>query len=88
MKAKIWSSLSSSRRVFSGVPQVSVLGPFFFIGYINFVVSSLSCKFKIFADDIKLYLTFDSMSPTSDDFSILQTKNDQLVKSSAAWGTW
>ena len=86
MKVKIRSSLSSSRRVFSGVPQGSVLGPLLFIVYINFVVSSLSCKFKIFADDIKLYLAFDSMSPTSDDFTILQTNIDQLVKSSAAWG--
>ena len=86
MKVKVRNSLSSPRQVFSGVPQGSVLGPLLFIVYINFVVSSLSCKFKIFADDIKLYLAFDSLSPTHEDFSVLQADVDQLVRTSAAWG--
>ena len=60
-----------------------MLGPLLFIVYINFVVPSLSCKFKIFTDDIKLHLAFDSLSPTSD---VLQTNIDQLVKSSVGWG--
>ena len=46
----------------------------------------LSCKSKIFADDIKLYLAFDSHSPTSEDFSALQGDVNQLVKISAALG--
>ena len=86
MKVKIRSSLSSPRRVFSGLPQGSVPSPLLSIVYISFSVSSVSCKFKIFTDDIKLYLAFDSLPLTSDDFAILHTNTDQLVKSSGAWG--
>ena len=46
MKVKIQSSLSSPRYVFSSVPQGSGLDHLLFIVYINFVVSSLSCKCK------------------------------------------
>ena len=44
MKVKGRNSLSSHRQVFSGVPQEFVLRPLNFIVYINFAVSSLSCK--------------------------------------------
>ena len=40
----------------------------------------------MFADDIKLYIAFDSLSPTSEDFSVLQADFNRLVKTSAACG--
>ena len=47
---------SGSRPVGSGVPQGSVLGPILFLIYVNFIASGITCSFKIFADDLKLYL--------------------------------
>jgi hypothetical protein len=48
--------MSSAVDVSSGVPQGSVLGPLLFLIYINDVEDSLSfCKFKLFADDCKLF---------------------------------
>ena len=47
---------SSQHPVSSGVPQGSVLGPILFLVYINHITHSLTCSYKIFADDLKLYL--------------------------------
>ena len=84
MKVKVRNSVSSPRQIFSGVSQGFVLSCLIFKVYIIFVVYYLSCTFKTFADDIKLYLAFDSLCPTSENFSVLQADVDQLVKTSAA----
>lgn len=39
----------------SGVPQGSVLGPLFFLLYINDIVTNLSVKIRLYADDCVLY---------------------------------
>ena len=46
--AKNWSSISA------GVPHGSVLGPLFFLAYINDLVENISSDAKLFADDILL----------------------------------
>jgi len=48
--------------VTSGVPQDSVLGPTLFLSFINDVSNifkELDVKLNLFADDIKLYSTYD-----------------------------
>ena len=56
-------SNSDSHDVTSGVAQGSVIGPLLFIIFINFVCSTIGCKFKMFADDLKLYITLRINSP-------------------------
>ena len=51
---------SSYLDICCGVPQGSILGPLFFIVYINDIKSSLnSCKYLLYADDTVLYMTGD-----------------------------
>ena len=85
MRVKVSSSVSSPTRVASGVPQGSVMAPILFLIYINHAVANLTCQFKIFADDIKLYLGFSSGDILHAQV-ILQKNIDLLVKTSQSWG--
>ena len=51
----IGDSLSDTRRVTSGVPQGSVLGPILFTLYVNVLRSLVKSRMVMFADDSKLY---------------------------------
>ena len=85
MKVRVAGACSYTVPVTSGVPQGSVLGPVLFIIFINHVVSSLRCKFKIFADDIKLYLGFERGN-IADGVHQCQDDIDKLVRTSESWG--
>ena len=51
---------SSWKKVISGIPQGSVLGPVLFIIYVNDMPDSLNSFCKIFADDTKLYTAVEN----------------------------
>ena len=84
MQVRCSNHLSSPQPVRSGVPQGSVLGPVLFLLYINHVVSDIKCNFKIFADDVKLYLSFP-VGSSGEGIAALQSNIDTLVSTSASW---
>jgi len=67
----------------SGVPQGSVLGPLLFLLYVNDVVNIFdrSCKCKLYADDLKLYLVIQ----TAEDCVLMQRKLDEIRLWSNQW---
>ena len=56
MKEVVSGEESSPIGVTSGVLQGSVLGPVLFLIYINCIVKNFTCKYNIFADDLKMNL--------------------------------
>ena len=88
MNVALGGSKSSPKTVLSGVPQGSVLGPLLFIIFINYLVSSLTCEFMIFADDLKLYLNWPKSWSQSPAIGLehLQRNIDILAKTAASWG--
>jgi hypothetical protein len=52
---KVGEAISNQLTVTSGVPQGSVLGPLLFIIFINDIITDLTCKLRLFADDCIVY---------------------------------
>ena len=52
--------------VLSGVPQGTVLGPSLFLLFVNDLLSSVSSRVKLFADDSVLYRHIDSIESSAD----------------------
>ena len=72
---------SSYSNVISGVPQGTVLGPIFFLCFINDLPDPLSSNIRLFADDAFLYRQIHSIA----DHKILQHDLDLLSKWSSDW---
>lgn len=79
---KINSSYSSMKPVISGVPQGSVLGPLFFLLYINDLPEQLNSSCRLFADDLKIYRV---LHEPAIDFHILRNDLLKLENWSKAW---
>lgn len=62
-KSSQWAQISA------GVPQGSVLGPLFFLVYINDIVENVNCDVKIFADDTSLFSVVKDENKTADDLN-------------------
>ncbi len=77
----VFSNCSRPRKVCSGVPQGSVLGPILFVMYINDLPDGLHSNCYMFADDTKLFR--EVTSPT--DCQLLQNDIGLIDKWSKAW---
>lgn len=68
--------LSEPTEVTSGVPQGSHLGPLLFNIYINDLVDQLCCPCLLYADDLKIFLTINSIN----DAMLLQKDLDTVAQ--------
>ena len=73
--------MSNWSKVTSGVPQDSVLGPIFFVIFVNDLPSVFKNKCKLYADDCKIMATVDSIEERNE----LQDDINSAVKWSEAW---
>ncbi len=79
---------SRIKRVMSGVPQGTVAGPILFLVYVNHLPTHILNNCKIFADDLKIYLSFSSSSPMSLAIgtSSCQRDVDTICSVAGSWG--
>ena len=80
-KVFVGSSMSSPRVIKTGVPLGTVLGPLFFLVYINDIVEKLLSIVRLFADDTSLSCSSASMCDIEDilnhDLLVLSTWRKQ-----------
>ena len=61
--------VSTWGNVTAGVPQGSILGPLFFLIYLNDLTRNLTCSVKLFADDTLLFTVVQDPNATANDLN-------------------
>ena len=56
---------SNWTKIKAGVPQGSILGPLFFLIYINYLLFELRCSAKLFVDDTSLFSVVENVNETT-----------------------
>ena len=71
----------------SRVPQGSVLGPILFLIFVNHIASNLTCQYKIFADDLKIYMKICHNSAVDylNDSQLCQADISMLQCAASSW---
>lgn len=72
---------SSAASVQSGIPQGSVLGPLFFLVFINDILHDIPVNIKLFADDCIIYQEIKS----SNDHALLQVALSKIESWCSTW---
>ena len=61
--------LSTWKNISAGVPQDSILGPFLFLIYINYLTEGLTTNVKLFADDTSLFSVVHDTQTSANDLN-------------------
>ena len=81
-KVLLNSQCSNWQPILLGVPQGSILGPLFFLIYINYLPDGLKSNVKLFADETSLFLVVKNKEVSASDLTI---NLDMIFKWACNW---